>query len=419
MPTNSDQTIPMPESVVIRENYDYITRNLEPLTPDMHPLDRICSADNLYAAFLEAKKGVDWKESVQRYEMDLLGNLYRTQCAIRTGRYKTKPMVEFVLHERGRTRCIKSQHISDRVVQRSLNDNVLIPLVRPKIIYDNGASIKDRGLDFARDRFRVMLQKSYREYDGVGYILFIDFSKFFDNIDHEKALEQYAALLPSAELEFVRKCFTDFEVDVSQMSDAEFATCMERVFNALEYTKPQGKRAGKKFMRKSVGIGNQISQVTGVLYLHKLDNYCKIVRGIKYYGRYMDDIFIIMPTKEELLALYEDIKVICKDLGVFINEKKTHIEKLTSWNCWLKINYKITETTKVIQKVANSTIRRCRKRLLKHKKLCDKGRLTFEEAAECYHSWRGNYRKYDSGYKIHRLDQLFEELFGRKYYERG
>lgn len=44
-------------------------------------------------------------------------------------------------------------------------------------------------------------------------------------------------------------------------------------------------------MRKSVGIGSQISQISGVYYPTRIDNYCKIVKGMKYYGRYMDKLF--------------------------------------------------------------------------------------------------------------------------------
>ena len=125
-------------------------------------LEKICNADNLMAAFNKAKRGTDWKESVQRYALDILANIHRTQKAIRSGKYKAKPMVEFILHERGRTRRIQAQHISDRTVQRSLTDNVLLPVVAPKLIYDNGASLKGKGPDFARKRFRVTCKKPAR-----------------------------------------------------------------------------------------------------------------------------------------------------------------------------------------------------------------------------------------------------------------
>lgn len=374
-------------------------------------LENICNANNLYKAFGEAKKEVDWKESVQRYEINILSNISKTQDEIRNETYKTKPMVEFELHERGRVRCIKSQHISDRVVQRSLNDNVLIPRIRKYLIYDNGASLKNKGTDFARRRFRVHLQKAYKKYGGKAYILFIDFSKYFDNIRHEEALRQLKPFLNPKEFAFVAKCFKDFEVDVSDMSDEEFAYCMDVVFNALDYV-PQTQ--GEKFMRKSVGIGNQISQVTGVLFPHEIDNFCKIVLALEFYGRFMDDTYIILDDLEQLKAIYEILKEKYKKLGIFVNEKKTHIAKLTDWNTFLKINHKILPSGRVIRKIANDTIRRERKRLKQRKKMCDEGKFTKEKALECYKSWRGSYEIYDSGYKLHRLDKLFEELFAIK-----
>ena len=39
-----------------------------------------------------------------------------------------------------------------------------------------------------------------------------------------------------------------------------------------------------------------------------IDNYCKIVKCMKYYGRYMDDIYIIHEDKEYLKGLLNDIQ---------------------------------------------------------------------------------------------------------------
>jgi hypothetical protein len=47
--------------------------------------DRITDPDNLYQAFKSSKKGISWKESVQRYEASVLRNItktaYRRECA--------------------------------------------------------------------------------------------------------------------------------------------------------------------------------------------------------------------------------------------------------------------------------------------------------------------------------------------------
>lgn len=379
-------------------------------------LEDICNANNLVNAYYLAAQGTDWKESVQRYELDLLSNVVSTQKDIRRGKYKPKKMIVFHLCERGRTRSIKSQHISDRVVQRSTVDNVLIPRLKNKLIYDNGASMKGKGLDFARRRYEVDLRQAYREYNGEGYVLYIDFKKYFDNIVHETVCNMFAEVLNPAELDFIKGMFKEFEIDVSYMTDDEYALCMSSVFNAVEYDCiDKSLKTGEKFMRKSAGIGNQISQITGVYYPHEVDNYCKIVRGIKHYGRYMDDTYIMLDDKAKLLDVYENIKRICAKLGIFINEKKTTIKRLTDWQTFLKINYKvISPGGKLLRKVHSSTFARERRRFTKLKKLMLAGRLTPLEVLQCYRSWRGTYKKYDSGIKLRRLDKLFKQTFRRE-----
>ena len=51
---------------------------------------------------------------------------------------------------------------------------------------------------------------------------------------------------------------------------------------------------------RGLGIGSQVSQICGLFYPSRIDNYCKIVKSLKYYGRYMDDIYIIHPDKKYL-----------------------------------------------------------------------------------------------------------------------
>ena len=37
-------------------------------------------------------------------------------------------------------------------------------------------------------------------------------------------------------------------------------------------------------------IGDQISQIIGIYYPHRIDTYVKFVRSQKYYGRYYDNL---------------------------------------------------------------------------------------------------------------------------------
>ena len=74
---------------------------------------------------------------------------------------------------------------------------VLLPAVKRKIIYDNGASIKGRGISHSRKQFEVHLHKYYAEHGNNGYILFGDFTKFYDNIIHEIAKRELLRRAPA------------------------------------------------------------------------------------------------------------------------------------------------------------------------------------------------------------------------------
>ena len=143
----------------------------------------------LYDAFQKSKKGVDWKCSIQRYEANVLPELMKLRKALIDGTYKQKPFFEFDINERGKHRHIKSLHISDRVLQRALCDYVLIPTFYRYLIYDNGASVRGKGIEFTRQRLVTHLQKYYRKHGNRGYVLLLDYSKFFDSIPHDKLME--------------------------------------------------------------------------------------------------------------------------------------------------------------------------------------------------------------------------------------
>ena len=375
----------------------------------MNDMESVYDANSLLDAFNKSKKGTAWKESVQRYEMNLLRNINQTQKEMKDGTYEQKDFYEFKLHERGKTRHIKSMHISDRVVQRSVCDNVLVPELSKYLTYDNGASMEGKGIHFARKRLSTHLHKFYRKHkSNEGYVLLIDFSKFFDNIVHDGLIKEMRKKIGDKEtMSFIEKLIDTFRVDVSYMTDEEYANCMKTLYNALEHAQiDKAKLTGEKYMRKSVGIGSQISQISGVYYPTRIDNYCKIVKGMKYYGRYMDDIYIIHEDKEYLKGLLNDIQGICDELGLFINPKKTQIVKLSHGFTFLKIKYNLTETGKVQERISKDSVTRMRRKLKKFRKLMDAGEMSFDDVRCAYASWKGGVSHYDSYNVVKSMDKL-------------
>lgn len=275
----------------------------------------------LYESFLKAKQGSDWKPQVQRFEMNLLFELSELQQEHETGNHVFLPSTEFTLHERGKVRRITGEQIHDRVAKHALCDEILTPAVRKYLIYDNSASIKGRGIDFSRNRLLHHLRRYYTLHgSNDGYILLIDFSKYYDNIRHDRLMEQFEKYIhDERSLNFLRKVIDRSKVDVSYMDDEEYERCMEKVFNSLAYQDvDKSLLTGEKFMYKHLNIGDQVAQIAGIIYPIPIDNYVKIVKGVKFYGRYMDDSYAIHESKEFLQELLQGIIAIATELGITV-----------------------------------------------------------------------------------------------------
>lgn len=367
----------------------------------------IFDANLLYESYLLAKKGSDWKPQVQKFEMNYLFNITQMQSELKDRTYQFKPTTDFIISERGKTRQITGEQIEDRIVKHAECDEHLNPAITPYLIYDNGASQKNKGIDFTRRRLVKHLRSFYQEYgNNDGYILIMDDKKYYDNIRHDNFIHQFDGKINDTAMWFLEKSLKRAEVDVSYMSDDEYAKCMETIFNSLEYWKiPKEKLTGEKWMRKHMNVGDPIAQTAGVSYQIRIDNYITIVKGMKRYARYMDDSYVISNDKQELIDLLNEIVVMARDIGVTINPKKTHIYKLSEYWRFLQIQYSLTDTGRIIHKINPKRLTAMRRKL---KKIAPK--MTEKEFKYYFKSWMEAHCKYMSKQQRKNMDELYAEL---------
>lgn len=369
----------------------------------------IFNGNSLYEAFVKAKNGSDWKPQVQQYEMTYLLGLSRVQRELKEQTYKFKPTSDFKLMERGKTRWVSGEQFEDRIVKHSLVDERLTPSVRPYLIYDNCASLEDRGIDLTRKRLLVHLRGYYKQHgSNEGYILLIDYSKYYDNIQHEVFYELVKKYVsdPTA-LWLLRKVLDRAKVDVSYMDEDEFKDCMHTVFNSLEHSQiDKNLLTGEKFMAKHLNIGDQVAQTAGISYPIPIDNYVKIVCSEEFYARYTDDSYVIHESKEYLEALLKDITVIAETIGITVNLRKTRICKLSDYWRFLQVQYSLTETGRVIQKINPKRLTAMRRKM---KKVAKKGCMTVKEFEDWYNSWFKSHYKLMSKLQRQHLDELLQQ----------
>jgi hypothetical protein len=152
--------------------------------------DEVFTFSNMYGAYQKCRLGVGWKASTQKYTANAIFNVYRSLKQLKNDTYRTGNFYEFTICERAKARHIRSVHISERVVQKCLCDNSIVEMLSRSFIKDNGACQKEKGEHFALNRVEQHLRNYYKlHHTNKGYILTYDFSKYFDNINHEKLKE--------------------------------------------------------------------------------------------------------------------------------------------------------------------------------------------------------------------------------------
>ena len=377
-------------------------------------MNTVTDLNVLYDAYRASMKSSAWKREPQRFERDFLSEIVKIHDELESRTYVTSERHTFVTHERGKARLIHGARMRDRVVRHALCDNILNPTFERYTIYNNSASQKGKGVDFARKLFERDLHNYWLEHrNNDGYICFVDFSKFYDNVRHKEVKEATCRVVDEMSGWLFSSIIDTFKVDVSYMSDEEYAHCLEKKYNSIEYyeTVPENLKTGKKLMAKSVDIGDQISQSIGVFFPTPIDNYITIVRGHRRAGRYMDDIYIIHHDLGYLKETLKGVSEQAEKLGLYINEKKTHICKLSDKFTYLQMRYQLTETGKVVKRVKPATITRERRKLKKYKKLLDNGEVTYKNIEQSYKSWMGKYTKVMSKRQTKNIKRLYNELF--------
>lgn len=245
------------------------------------------------ASFLCLTGDVTWKRQIRFYQDNLLARLSVLHNKLMSGEYHPRPTKEFSKVERGKLRHISALRIEDRIVQRCFCEFCLCPLMQPRLIYESGATIKNKGTQFVQLRLLKYLHDYSNNFGDDGYAIVMDFHSYFELIDLEILFNK------------VRKILID-----------------ERVF---ELYKTLAKNSSQ---RGGLGLGSQISQISALFYMANLDQYIKRTLGCKYYVRCADDAVVICHNRDEARNIFDLIKQFAaKDKFVF-NEKKSKIVPL-------------------------------------------------------------------------------------------
>lgn len=322
--------------------------------------ERFCSFDTMYDASYKVCRNVRWKDSTINFEENRIETILKTEADLRACEYEQLVFSCFSIIERGKPRDIRACHINDRLVQNALCEQVLLPELTPRFIYDNCATLRGKGIDFALKRVKKHLQQAHREY-GLGkdfYGLRIDIQKYFDSIDH-KSLKKAAKRLIKDKRIYQLCCYLidtfSFKLtkDSSPIPGKDYYISKRHKYTRISTTNFKPGRKYYEYDNKSLGLGSQTSQLFALLALNEIDHFIKEELHIKYYGRYMDDLYLFHNDSQYLAECEKRIEVRLNKQGLKMNKKKTTITRISPIHAdgkrhaplkYLKWNFYLTDT---------------------------------------------------------------------------
>ena len=329
----------------------------------------------LYESMCKCRKGVIWKDSVASYCANSIERTLNLSRQLQNGKYKPMPVIKFRITS-PKPREIASISFRDRVYQRSLNDNVVYPIMCQSFIKDNYACQKGKGTDAARERLKEFLHRYYRKHGHIGYVAQFDIHGYYPTMDHEITENTFKEKLPPEYFEMVQKI-------LREQYDGE----------------------------KGYNPGSQLVQIAGISILDKLDHYIKEKLRAKLYIRYMDDFLIISDDIEYLADCMSKIIEKLGELKFEVNPKKTKIYPLSDGIEFLGFKFSVTETGKVLMMVKPKNVKNQRKKLRRLVAKAKRGEISKEKVDESYNAWRNHASKGNSFKLVQRMDKYYAELW--------
>ena len=156
-------------------------------------------------------------------------------------------------------------------------------------------------------------------------------------------------------------------------------------------------------------LGNQVAQVYALLMLNGLDRFITGELGIQFYGRYMDDFYLIHHDKQYLKWCLLNIEEMVSSLGLSLNGK-TQIVPFKHGIKFTGFHHYVTKDGTYIRKLNGDNKRRIRKKIRTWVKLVKSGRMTEKKFYEKYNAWK-NHALHGNCIKLcHSMDLYVKEL---------
>lgn len=272
----------------------------------------ICSMDNLYRAYQNAKSGKGWYKEVKQIGKRPFYYLAGLQYMLKNHLFKTSDYEIFILNEGKKKRDVyKLPFFPDRIAQWAILQ-VIEPFLVANMTADTYSAIPGKGIQPIVNDLRGCYKTKFidgkkksvwvpsillSDEENTRYCYKIDLHHYYQSINHEVLKQKFRKVFKDPELlwlldEIADSINTATEEDLIELS----------LSGEIEVDPNTG-----------IPIGNYMSQYSGNFYLSSFDHWVKEELHVKHYYRYMDDVVIFASSKEELHEIHRKVTAYTRD----------------------------------------------------------------------------------------------------------
>ena len=372
----------------------------------------ICSMDNLYRAYQNAKSGKGWYKEVKQIEKRPFYYLAGLQYMLKNHLFKTSEYEIFILNEGKKKRDVyKLPFFPDRIAQWAILQ-VIEPFLVANMTADTYSAIPGKGIQPIVNDLRGYYKTKrvdgkkksvwvpsilLTDEENTRYCYKIDLHHYYQSINHEVLKQKFRKVFKDPELlwlldEIADSINTATEEDLIELS----------LSGEIEVDPNTG-----------IPIGNYMSQYSGNFYLSSFDHWVKEELHVKHYYRYMDDVVIFASSKEKLHEIHRKVTAYTRDY-LHLNIKGNYQIFPTKVRGVDFVGYRFFGEYTLLRK--STAINFKRKMRACRKKMENNIPPTYSEwcSFNSYKGWRGNCDSYRLFKKY--MEPLIEYM--QNYYER-
>lgn len=313
-------------------------------------------------------------------------------------RYEPQRSIVFVVNLPVK-REIFAADFRDRVVHHLIARRIY-PLLEKQFLIDSYSTQKGKGTLFGIQRVEDHIRQCSENYTKDCWVMKLDIQGFFMSMDKHVLYHRIMTFL------YERYDGNDLDLLEYMLRKTIYNRPEKNCFRKMPPKCWEGLPANKSLFGTDglhgLPIGNLTSQLLALLYLDPLDHLITEDWGIVHYGRYVDDMVLVHPSKERLLEVRGLISEWLQTQGLTLHPRKTYLQ-----HCAKGVRFVGSVIKPGRKYISSRTMGNFHRKLFHQNHLVESGRLLTEDEVRKFvavvNSYMGMMLHFQSGRHFRRF----------------